>query len=496
LKKTKAKLDALQERENAVIWELNDIKVLPMELTRENVPSHKRLIRVSDTIGPGQVIFTPDLSKLERVVDTSASSTTGTVTTTAGNNNAINPLAKSFPDDAENEVDETAPDDGDTTKRSVYGLIKLMVEKCKDIEIIIDCKLISGTIELHQCENVTVIVQDPSVTTLQVDLCHGCAIRFASSSCWDAKHNRILHAGCKQLHMSILGDDKKVVSEVTADYLVDGAVAIGNAPPTEFQFITSMPNGSTQLIIEAVAKSGVKAMTKREVEESQRNRNKVLARATEMAESMVQIKDKDGNLVVAKGTTTATTSPTTTTTTTSTTASTTTTLMQTDDEIIAECELFKTQGNASFAAGEYAQALLYYSLAIDKAAVLECKGNDASKPTTLKYPVDIVYCNRAAACLKLGTLYELCCPWHHALTTIGLKVNTNVPWRMPTWRYPSIRTISRRPFARDWHYMRGVNTIRHCPFWRWPTNGNRVTSKSSRRSNSVRCGWNRISGNA
>jgi hypothetical protein len=400
LKKTKAKLDAIQQRENAVILELNDIKVLPLELTRENVPSHKRVVRVSDVVGPGQVIFTSDLSKLERVVDTA--------TTTVGN--AINPLAKSFPDDAENDVDETAAaqtTDGSSTKRSVYGLIKLMVERCENVEIIVQCKLISGTIEVHQCENVTVVVQDPTVTTLQVDLSNNCAIRFEGgiSGCWDALHTRILHAGCQHMHVSIVDGSKKVVSEVTADYLTDGAVAIGNAKPTEFQFITSMPlKDSTQLITEAVAKSGVKAMTKRELEESQRNRNKALARATEMAEGMVQIKDKDGNPLVAKTMTSATTTSATTTTTTATTASTTTTLLQTDEEIMAECEAFKVQGNASFAAGEYAQSLLYYSLAIDKAAAL---GNqqDAtlSKAATLpKFPVDVLYANRAAACLKLG----------------------------------------------------------------------------------------------
>jgi hypothetical protein len=66
-------------------------------------------------VGPGQIIFTPDLSKLERVLDNTSS--------------FMNPLAKSFPDDAENDVDENAMTDSTTKQRSVYGLIVVAISR-------------------------------------------------------------------------------------------------------------------------------------------------------------------------------------------------------------------------------------------------------------------------------------------------------------------------------------------------------------------------------
>ena len=62
--------------------------------------------------------------------------------------------------------------------------------------------------------------------------------------------------------------------------------------------------------------------------------------------------------------------------------------------VAAECEQNKARGNEAFGAGEYGQAILLYSLALDKASELP-------EDATL-FPRDVVYSNRAASFLKLG----------------------------------------------------------------------------------------------
>jgi tetratricopeptide (TPR) repeat protein len=67
------------------------------------------------------------------------------------------------------------------------------------------------------------------------------------------------------------------------------------------------------------------------------------------------------------------------------------------EAIVAECELNKTRGNEAFAAGEYAQSILLYTLALDKAHELPDKG--AKKQLFHRH---IVLANRSAAFLKMG----------------------------------------------------------------------------------------------
>ena len=67
--------------------------------------------------------------------------------------------------------------------------------------------------------------------------------------------------------------------------------------------------------------------------------------------------------------------------------------------IVAECEQNKTRGNEAFAAGEYGQALLLYTLALDKADELPDKDVPGDRQL---FPRHIVLANRSAAFLKLG----------------------------------------------------------------------------------------------
>jgi tetratricopeptide (TPR) repeat protein len=153
----------------------------------------------------------------------------------------------------------------------------------------------------------------------------------------------------------------------------------------EFQFITSVVDGA--LVTEPVVRAGsttgknARAMTPREVEAEKKKRERAAELAVAMADDMIQIKDKDGNVLAKK----------------------VPSVKENEDileivspgiqETVDECEQNKVRGNEAFGAGEYGQAILLYSLALDKAEELDDK--------TL-FPRDVVLSNRSAAFLKLG----------------------------------------------------------------------------------------------
>lgn len=209
------------------------------------------------------------------------------------------------------------------------------------------------------------------------------------------KDDRIFHAGVTDLSIQIYRDGV-IDMECTTDYLSAGAAPVGNAKAEEMQFVTSVLDGSlvTESVVRAGATTGqqVRAMTERELEEQEAKRKRAAELATYKAEEMVQIKDKQGNPVVVK---TQTKPPKT---------------NDTDEEedkvvevlspaiqsIVDECLLNKKRGNEAFSAGEYGQAILLYSLSLDKAQELV---GDAHHHL---FPADVVYSNRSACFLKLG----------------------------------------------------------------------------------------------
>jgi len=72
------------------------------------------------------------------------------------------------------------------------------------------------------------------------------------------------------------------------------------------------------------------------------------------------------------------------------------------DSIVNECDKNKARGNEAFGAGEYAQAILLYSLALDKADELPDKDDPLPAAKTQLFPRDVTLSNRAACFLKLG----------------------------------------------------------------------------------------------
>ena len=417
VKKTKKTLDRYQNREKQLKSEFRGLlgpvptpdedfkeeekssEPTMVRITRDNIDAGKRVVTIADTSGNSlndTIVLTQDLSLLESKMNAN-----------------VNPnlTPKSYEGDAENDV----PEEKEPKMRSIYGIIKAFISNVHNCTIIIKCKIISGTVELSHCKNVHVrIEQDATVATLQADLCENITIDFRDAPSskntailpgqkkmyWgEDKDDRIFHAGVKAMRVRIFRDDF-LETETLADYLKGGAEAVGNATAEEMQFVTSVVDG--ELVTEKVVRAGsttgknVRAMTQRELDEEKQMREKAAAMAIEKAEEIIQFKEKNpGN---TKTTPAVETAP-----------------AKAEEEeieevyasmtkeeikqIVDECEQNKARGNEAFQAGEYGQAILLYSLALDKAAELPDTPGDGKKQLFRR---DLVLSNRAACFLKLG----------------------------------------------------------------------------------------------
>jgi hypothetical protein len=369
-------------------------KGLIVRLTRDHLEAGKRVVTICDTRGltaNDMLILTQDLSHLESKMNASSVL-----------------VAKKNLDDAENDVKEEFPD---RQERTVFGLIKVFISNVHDCTISLRCKVISGSLEISHCTNLTLkIEKESTLATLQIDLCENICIQFhdapsgkntsseeKSRMLWgEDKDDRIFHAGVKQMKVQVFRDGF-IDMERMCDYVNDGAVAVGNASLEECQFVTSVFRG--ELTTERVVRHGsttgqnVRAMTQRELDQEKQRREKAAAMALSKAEDMIKVIDKDGKNIVKKHTVTKAAED-------EVIEELYTSMEKSEiDAIIAECEQNKTRGNEAFSSGEYGQALLLYTLALDKAYELPDKD---SKGERQLFPRHIVLANRSAAFLKLG----------------------------------------------------------------------------------------------
>jgi Flp pilus assembly protein TadD len=377
---TKEKLENFRKRDTALVQTLsglfhntntNTTKGQPVvvRVTRDDFETGKRVLVLCDTTGASptdQIILTSDLSKL------------------ASSERVVNPNAKSFSQDSENEPTQTQTTQQTTQQMTqqmtqpVYGLIKVNLQNVHNASVIVETKLIAGMVEIHNCSHLTVRFEaTATVYSVQADVSQTITLEWYDAE----KEPRIYHAGVSdltmRLHTKAAGGSIRFVG--TADYRRDGAVAVGNAVPEEVRFITQLVNG--KIVTEKVVQAGPKAMTERELKVEQARRELAELKMVETAESMIKITDKHGNPLVKK----------------------TMQAPKEDEEIeevlspsvqhaLHDCQAEKQKGNDSFQAGEYAQAILHYSLALDTAAQLS---DDM-------FPADILYSNRAACFLKMG----------------------------------------------------------------------------------------------
>jgi len=161
------------------------------------------------------------------------------------------------------------------------------------------------------------------------------------------------------------------------------------------------------LINERVVRHGIqntssRAMTQRELDIEKKRREETPSSAVSdmMMKSSIKIVDKDGNEVKKKK------------------ESTTTTKDDNNNQVVEEvyteevdlilkeCEGKKAMGNEAFGSGEYAQAVLLYSLALDKADELPDVDDEANIDTKKKppplFPRHVVYAIDRQLFLKLG----------------------------------------------------------------------------------------------
>jgi hypothetical protein len=371
-----------------------------VRVTRDMVDAGKRVVKIQDTSGACQedtIVLTSDLSLLESKMKA----------------NAMQPV-KTYPDDAENAVTDDAEEE---KERHIFGVIKCFIANVHNCTILVKCKLISGSIEMSHCSNVIVRVEkDATVATMQIDLCQDITIEFRDAPSgknlpgqpkiyWgEDGEDRIFHAGVHNMNIRVLRDGF-VEQERLCDYEKDGATVVGNSSAKEFQFITSVID--EELVTEDVVREGsttgenARAMTRRELVESKKKREKAAAYALKMADDMIKFKEKtpeEGAKVIK------------------------TNVVEPEpvkeeeeieevygsmgrddiDAIVNECEKNKSRANESFGAGEYAQAILLYSLALEKASELP-DANEAYDPTKkMLFPRDVTLSNRAACFLKMG----------------------------------------------------------------------------------------------
>lgn len=400
VQQAKKVLDDYRKREGAIMQtfqnafakddgEATDATVV--RLTRDQMGAGKRVVTICDTTGSSQkdmVVLTQDLSHLESKMNTNA-----------------NVMPKSYPEDATNEVKEHPQ------QRTIFGVIKLFISNVHNCTIVVRCKIISGTVEMSHCSNVTLKVEkEATVATLQADLCEEISIEYHDAPSgkntnlpgqpklfWgDDSDDRVFHAGVKQMRVAVYRDGF-VETERMCDYIQDGAVAVGNATPEEYQFVTSVVDKEvvTEKVIRHGATTGTnaRAMTQRELDREQELREKAASMAIAKAEEMIKIIGKDGKEIAKKEV--VETKPKE-----EVTEEVYTSMSKTDiDGIVAECEQNKTRGNEAFAAGEYGQAVLLYTLALDKADELPDQEKEGAKQL---FPRHIVLSNRSAAFLKLG----------------------------------------------------------------------------------------------
>lgn len=383
LKDTKQKLQNYQDRESQLIHTLEHLDFSNKDkhtytITKNDIESGRRLLNITNLTGPGTIVLSQDLSLLENIIPT---------------NTALTP--KQYAEDAENEC---APNTNKTT--TILGLIKVTMSHLSNCKVIVKCKILTGLIELSYCKNVTLCVEKgATASTIQADLCEGLKLEFhdassMSSSSWgDSQTDRIYHAGVKDMSVKIYKQESLTMAKEEIDYLKDGAKAIGNASAEEVQFITSVVN--QQLITERIVQNsnnGTKSvpMTERERINHQKKKQEVQNSMEEHVKKSVKFITKNGtkedfvssssaldNIMEEVYTDTA----------------------KLDVEAIKEeCEMQKKKGNEAFSSGEYAQAVLFYTLGLDKVAELQSTTNSAN----LDDVAPILYSNRAACFLKLG----------------------------------------------------------------------------------------------
>lgn len=240
------------------------------------------------------------------------------------------------------------------------SIIKVFIESCNSCSIKVEVPIITSMIEIAHCSDLKIKVSKYQVNTIQIDMSTQLHVEYLDPNSFgtgkDFKTNgdRIYHAGVSDMTFRIPISTKHETKTIERkiDYLADGAVQVAEQSAEEYQFATYVKwrEKEATLVTERIHRVGSRIFTQSEL-----NKQK---KVNEL-DTMIRMDETDLK--------------------------------------IKECETHKSEGNDEFVQGNYGQAVLLYSLAIEKSSNLDT--SESSQKFEARH---ICFANRSACFLKLG----------------------------------------------------------------------------------------------
>ncbi|GMH61837.1 hypothetical protein TrRE_jg11581 [Triparma retinervis] len=231
---------------------------------------------------------------------------------------------------------------GVITVRTTAPLIKVFVDDCSsNLQLVLDAQVLTSHVEVHRTQDFTLTLRK-TISTVQLDVSEGVTVEYGDDL-FEGEDDRLYFAGVSDLKVKYKGEELK------ADYKKDGAAKVNEASEEEYQFVVWCSGG--KLKKDSLMRIGNKFLTGSTVENSSLD---------SAARSAIAL------------------------------------------EKVAEAAQHKLEGNDSFKQGEYAQAVLFYTMAIDKVTGSSlpsaASGGSGGGPSLLA----TCLANRSACFLKLG----------------------------------------------------------------------------------------------
>eukprot|EP00945_MAST-04E_sp_MAST-4E-sp1_P005962 g5962.t1 len=218
-------------------------------------------------------------------------------------------------------------------------LIKVIVDDCENCSFVVACPLMVG-VDISHCENCSFefpLGGPAAIKTVQVDLCNTVSLKYGKNVM--EQGCKVFHAGVEGLTVEACGVDKTTTSYkglCQPEYVEDGT------PEEEVQYITQV--SKSRLLTEKCVRVGQQPTTQRELDEDRKNKSDV-----PIPQPTTKLK---------------------------------------------QAQMDKLGGNEAFSEGNYSQAMIFYTKAIDAVRIMPVE----PKPDLLH----ICYSNRAACWLRLG----------------------------------------------------------------------------------------------
>jgi len=121
--------------------------------------------------------------------------------------------------------------------RNTPTLIKVFVSECEDTELEVHARIITQHMEIAHCTSCKFRI-GIALNTVQVDLSHNVELKYLDAEVFAGQEHSVVHAGVTDSTV-IVGEERLAV-----DYKADGAEAVGERSPEEFQFITKHRAGA------------------------------------------------------------------------------------------------------------------------------------------------------------------------------------------------------------------------------------------------------------